>query len=158
MEDRNHSQGEGSSQKEAEMHKRRFWLGLSAGFFLSFVAVERGTATVCGDDLCEAGEALTCPQDCGGELSMDAAGDSITKAVNAYRLGTLCTNVNQENYNWATSNTHGGTWCGPGFDGVLSHAERIECSRQADIHVANPNHAMNGANMLDHFVGQATGI
>ena len=76
--------------------------------------------------------------------SMDAAGDSITKAFNA-DINT-CPNTDQEELNWATSLTPD--------DGVVSQAERLESRQGAAIEVVSPNSAESGATMLDDFVEQ----
>ncbi len=86
--------------------------------------------------------------------SIDAIGDSISKAVNAGGVGK-CTNLDQENLNWATSITQDGTFCGDGGDGVYSQAERIECRQGAMIVNADPNSAESGAEMLKDFFAQA---
>ena len=83
--------------------------------------------------------------------SIDAIGDSISKAVNAGE----CTNGDQENFNWATSITQDGVFCSDGGDGVYSQAERIECRRDTMILNADPNSAESGAEMLKHFFAQA---
>ena len=80
--------------------------------------------------------------------SMDAVGDSITKAFNA-DINT-CPNADQEGLNWATSLTPG--------DGVVSQAERLESRQDAAIQVVSPNSAESGATMLDDFVEQARKI
>ena len=69
--------------------------------------------------------------------SIDAIGDSISKAVNAGGAGE-CTNLDQENFNWATSITQDGAFCSDGGDGVYSQAERIECRQGAMIVNADP--------------------
>ena len=84
--------------------------------------------------------------------SIDAIGDSLSKAVNAKEP---CTNVDQEDFNWATSITPGGAFCSDGGDGVYSQAERIACRRAAVIVNADPNTAVSGAEMLRDFVAQA---
>ena len=86
--------------------------------------------------------------------SIDAIGDSISKAVNAGGAGE-CTNLDQENFNWATSITHGSALCSAGEDGVFSQAERIECRQGAMIVNADPNSAESGAEMLKDFFAQA---
>ncbi len=83
--------------------------------------------------------------------SIDAVGDSISKAFNAK---TPCTNDDQESFNWATSITHGSSFCSDGGDGVFSQAEQIECRRDTTIVNANPNSAVSGAEMLKDFVAQ----
>ena len=83
--------------------------------------------------------------------SIDAIGDSISKAVNA----ESCTNLDQENFNWATSITPGSASCSDGGDGVYSQAERIECRQGAMIVNADPNSAESGAEMLKDFAAQS---
>jgi hypothetical protein len=88
---------------------------------------------------------------------MDVAGDSICKAYNG--PGRFpCPFADQENFNWATSLTHGADLCGAGPEGVLSHAERLECSRGGNVVAAFPNHAASGAQMLKDFANQANAI
>jgi len=115
----------------------------------------------CGDGTCGAGEnCLSCPADCGPcpqVESMDACGDSITKAFNAQDQ-PLCLNTDQEQFNWSTGDTHGTNFCSAGDDGVFSHAEALECFKNADIIRADPNSARSGADMLGDFVSQATSI
>ncbi len=86
--------------------------------------------------------------------SIDAIGDSISKAVNAGGAGE-CTNIDQERFNWATSITPDSTFCSDGGDGVYSQAERIECRQGAMIVNADPNSAESGAEMLKDFAAQA---
>ena len=100
-----------------------------------------------------------CAQDCPTcpvVESMDAAGDSISKAVNADEGD--CGTADQEWLNWATSDTHGADYCGDGGDGVYSHAEMIECFMGHDIDISFPNSAQSGALMLLDFVNQAVSI
>ena len=88
--------------------------------------------------------------------SIDAIGDSISKAVNARENAQgSCTNRDQESFNWATSITEGGAFCDDGGDGVYSQAERIECRQGAMIVNADPNSAESGAEMLKDFAAQA---
>lgn len=89
--------------------------------------------------------------------SMDAAGDSITKAFNAQSV-PFCPHADQEFLNWATSDTHGADLCGAGSEGVFSQAERLECRKGADLVIGSPNSAVSGARMLDDFVAQASRI
>ena len=87
--------------------------------------------------------------------SIDAIGDSISKAVNAGGAGE-CTNLDQERFNWATSITQSRKFCDDdGGDGVYSQAERIECRQGAMIVNADPNSAKSGAEMLKDFFAQA---
>ncbi len=85
--------------------------------------------------------------------SIDAIGDSISKAVNAQDTPP-CPNEDQEGFNWATSITPGSAFCSDGGDGVFSQAERIECRRNTMIVNADPNSAESGAEMLKDFVAQ----
>ena len=88
--------------------------------------------------------------------SIDAIGDSISKAVNARENAQgSCTNRDQESFNWATSITEGGAFCSDGGDGVYSQAERIECRQGAMIVNTDPNSAESGAEMLKDFFAQA---
>ena len=84
--------------------------------------------------------------------SIDAIGDSISKAVNAREP---CSLNDRENFNWATSITQDGAFCSDGGDGVYSQAERIECRQGAMIVNADPNSAESGAEMLKDFFAQA---
>ena len=88
--------------------------------------------------------------------SIDAIGDSISKAVNA-RVNDQgsCTNNDQERFNWATSITPNGAFCSDGGDEVYSQAERIECRQGAMIVNTDPNSAESGAEMLKDFFAQA---
>lgn len=89
--------------------------------------------------------------------AIDTAGDSITKAFNA-QSEAICPNRDQESFNWATSDTHGGNFCDSGKEGVFSQAERIECRQGADIVIGAPNSAESGAQMLKDFVQQTMKI
>jgi hypothetical protein len=95
--------------------------------------------------------------DPGSIATMDVSGDSISKAFNG-KGSFPCANKDQEQYNWATSDTNGLNFCAPGPEGVYSQAERIECLRGSVINRAVPNHAESGAQMLLDFVDQATAI
>ena len=88
--------------------------------------------------------------------SIDAIGDSISKAVNA-RENTQgsCTNRDQESFNWATSITQDGVFCSDGGDRVYSQAERLECRQETMIVNTDPNSAVSGAEMLKDFFDQA---
>ncbi len=88
--------------------------------------------------------------------SIDAIGDSVSKAYNA-QVNTQgsCTNNDQERFNWATSITQDGAFCSDGGDGVYSQAERIECRQGAMIVNTDPNSAESGAEMLKDFAAQA---
>ncbi len=87
---------------------------------------------------------------------IDVAGDSISKGFNA--SGAPCTNGDQEQNNWLTSDTHGANFCGAESEGVFSFLERAECDFQTNIFTAFPNHAQSGARLLSDFVNQANGI
>lgn len=119
-----------------------------------------GSDSVCGDDVCDTDEfCYTCVQDCGAcpEIkSMDASGDSITKAFDAD--DDACVYDDQEGLNWATGDTHGIDYCDYGPDNVLSHAEMLECINGADISLPAENSAESGAKMRTDFVDQATSI
>lgn len=89
--------------------------------------------------------------------AIDVAGDSISKGFNA-SSAFPCSNADQEQYNWITSDTHGTSLCGRGTENVFSLVERLECRLGSDIFAANPNRAQSGARMLSDFVTQANGI
>lgn len=89
--------------------------------------------------------------------AIDAAGDSILKGFNAGNAFP-CANGDQETYNWLTSDTRGGSFCGTGSEGVYSFLERLECELQRPIIGANPNSAASGSRMLSDFVNQANGV
>ena len=86
--------------------------------------------------------------------SIDAIGDSISKAFNAQDKAP-CPNNDQESFNWATSITQDGVFCSHGGDRVYSQAERLECRQGAMIVNADPNSAESGAEMLKDFTAQA---
>ncbi len=86
--------------------------------------------------------------------SIDAIGDSISKAFNAQNKAP-CPIDDQENFNWATSITQDGEFCSDGGDRVYSQAEQIECRRNTMIVNADPNSAESGAEMLKDFAAQA---
>ena len=88
--------------------------------------------------------------------SIDAIGDSISKAVNAQENAQgSCTNDDQEGFNWSTSITQDGTFCSDGGDRVYSQAERLECRQETMIVNTDPNSAVSGAEMLKDFFDQA---
>lgn len=89
--------------------------------------------------------------------AIDVAGDSISKGFNAGN-SFPCSNGDQEQYNWLTSDTHGATLCGRGNENVFSFKERLECDFGVDILAKNPNSATSGARMLSDFVNQANSI
>ncbi len=89
--------------------------------------------------------------------AIDVAGDSISKGFNAGN-SFPCSNGDQEQYNWLTSDTHGATLCGTGNENVFSFKERLECEFGVDILAKNPNSAASSARMLSDFVNQANSI
>lgn len=89
--------------------------------------------------------------------AIDVAGDSISKGFNA-SSSFPCSNGDQENYNWITSNTNGSSFCSAGSEGVFSIAERIECDLGASIFAAAPNHAQSGATLVSDFVDQSASV
>ena len=89
--------------------------------------------------------------------SMDVCGDSISKGFNA-QSRFPCPNTDQESLNWATSDTSGADICGPGPEGVFSHAERIKCLKGTSVISVSPNSAASGAQMLKDFVSQAHAV
>jgi len=112
---------------------------------------------ICPDETYPVEDGLFLSVDPGTIATMDVAGDSISNAFNG-RGKFPCPNHDQEQFNWATSDTNGLSFCGAGPEGVYSQAERIECARGAVINRAVPNHAESGAQMLLDFVGQAAAI
>ncbi|HEY0427596.1 MAG TPA: SGNH/GDSL hydrolase family protein [Pyrinomonadaceae bacterium] len=86
--------------------------------------------------------------------AIDVAGDSITKGFNA-RSTFPCSNGDQEQYNWLTSDTHGSTFCGAGSENVYSVLERMECEMNTSVFAPATNHAVSGAQMLSDFLAQA---
>jgi lysophospholipase L1-like esterase len=99
------------------------------------------------------------------EKSVAAAGDSITKGFNA-QSAFLCPNSDQEQFNWATSDTNGNETSGNnpctsfGSDRVFSLTERLECNQggRSNVISPNPNQARSGAQMLKDFFNQAMAI
>jgi hypothetical protein len=89
--------------------------------------------------------------------TIDIAGDSISKGFNA-GSAFPCSNADQEQFNWMTSDTHGANLCGRGSENVFSFVERLECEFGTNILAANPNHAASGARMLSDFLNQANNI
>ena len=83
--------------------------------------------------------------------SIDAIGDSISKAFNAQDKAP-CPHDDQESFNWATSITQVGAFCSHGGDRVYSQAERLECRQETMIVNADPNSAVSGAEMLNSAV------
>ena len=89
--------------------------------------------------------------------AIDAAGDSITKGFNAGN-SFPCSNGDQENYNWLTSDTHGSNFCGRGNENVFSVFERLECDTGTNLFAPSPNHAASGATLVGNFVSQAANV
>lgn len=89
--------------------------------------------------------------------AIDVAGDSISKGFNA-SSSFPCSNGDQEQFNWFTSETHGTNLCSRGSENVFSFVERLECEFTNDIIVRNPNSATSGARLLSDFVNQANSI
>ncbi len=89
--------------------------------------------------------------------AIDVAGDSISKGFNA-SSGFPCSNGDQENYNWITSDTHGANLCGAGSEGVFSLLERLECQTSSSVLAPTPNHAASGATLVGNFASQAGSI
>lgn len=89
--------------------------------------------------------------------SMDATGDSFSKAFNA-QSRAICPFDDQESFNWATSVTNGSEVCSSGDEGVFSQAENLACRQSTPIVHATPNSAESGAQMLKDFVQQANSV
>lgn len=89
--------------------------------------------------------------------AIDVAGDSISKGFNA-ASSFPCSNSDQEQFNWLTSDTHGANFCGAGSENVFSFLERLECDFNTNILAKNPNSAASGARMLSDFVNQSNSI
>ena len=89
--------------------------------------------------------------------AIDVAGDSISKGFNA-SSAFPCSNGDQENYNWLTSDTHGSSLCGAGSEGVFSFLERLECDAGANIFAPPANHAASGATLVRDLVNQASNV
>ena len=92
-----------------------------------------------------------------GIRAIDMTGDSISKGFNA-ASSSPCANVDQENYNWLTSNTHGSAFCSAGSEGVFSILERLECDSGSNIFAPFPNHAVSGATLVRDFVPQSGNV
>lgn len=92
-----------------------------------------------------------------GIQAVDVAGDSISKGFNA-GSAFPCSNGDQENYNWLTSDTHGAAFCNSGSEGIYSVFERIECEAGSDLVAPLPNHAASGATLVRDFVTQAGNV
>jgi len=89
--------------------------------------------------------------------AIDVTGDSISKGFNA-SSSFPCSNADQENYNWLTSDTHGANMCSIGSEGVYSFLERIECDYSANIFAPLPNHAVSGATLVRDFTAQSNNV
>jgi len=89
--------------------------------------------------------------------AIDVAGDSISKGFNA-SSAFPCSNGDQENYNWLTSDTHGSAFCSSGSENVFSVFERMECDAGANLFTPLPNHAASGATLVRDLVNQAGNI
>ncbi len=92
-----------------------------------------------------------------GIQAIDVTGDSISKGFNA-SSASPCSNGDQENYNWLTSDTHGTSLCGTGSESVFSIFERMECDAGANLIAPLPNHAASGATLVGDFVSQAGNV
>lgn len=89
--------------------------------------------------------------------AVDATGDSITKGFNAGN-SFPCSNGDQEQYNWLTSDTHGANFCSRGSENVYSLLERLECDAGSNLFAPSPNHAASGATLVADFVTQAGNV
>lgn len=89
--------------------------------------------------------------------AIDVAGDSISKGFNA-SSAFPCSNADQENYNWLTSDTHGTNLCGTGSEGVFSLLERLECETGSNVFAPPVNHAASGATLVGNFTSQAGNV
>ena len=92
-----------------------------------------------------------------GIQAVDITGDSISKGFNAGNAFP-CSNGDQENYNWLTSDTHGSAFCTSGSEGVYSIFEQMECDAGANLIAPLPNHAASGATLVANFVSQAGNV
>lgn len=88
---------------------------------------------------------------------LDVMGDSISKGFNA-SSASPCSNGDQENYNWLTSDTHGTSLCATGSENVFSVFERMECARSTQLIAPTPNHAFSGATLVRDLVTQAENV
>lgn len=89
--------------------------------------------------------------------AIDVTGDSISKGFNAGNAFP-CSNGDQENYNWLTSDTHGGAFCTAGSENVFSVFERMECDAGANLITRSPNSAASGATLVGNFLSQAGNV
>lgn len=88
---------------------------------------------------------------------VDVMGDSISKGFNA-SSASPCSNGDQENYNWLTSDTHGGALCSTGPENVFSVFERMECDLSTQLIAPSTNHAFSGATLVRDLVTQAGNV
>lgn len=88
--------------------------------------------------------------------SIDATGDSITRAYNG-QGAFPCPFADQPAYNWATGETVPRNDYCRDIGSVFSIAERLECVQGRDLLYVG-NHAVSGADMLKDFVNQANGV
>src|SRR5678816_3851453 len=86
--------------------------------------------------------------------SISVSGDSISRGFDADT--SSCNYGDNVSRNWATGDNHGGNFCSFGSGGTFSAAERLECFKGGDV--ANFNHARSGAEMVDDFFDQASGM
>lgn len=89
--------------------------------------------------------------------AIDVTGDSISKGFNGGNAFP-CSNGDQENLNWLTSDTHGGTFCAAGSEGVFSVFERMECEAGANLFTRSPNSAASGATLVGNFLAQTGSV
>ena len=92
-----------------------------------------------------------------GIQAIDVTGDSISKGFNA-SSSFPCSNGDQENYNWITSDTHGAGFCSSGSENVFSVFERMECDAGGNLFAPFPNHAASGATLVHDFFSQAGNV
>lgn len=121
------------------------WIGFSVGCALT--ACSGGGGGGGGDRAVPAVQANV--------SSMDAVGDSISKAFNAVKDGEICPETEIESRNFSTGDTHGTRFCSDGGDGVFTQAERLECVQQKTIVRADPNSSISGARMLTEFADES---
>ena len=88
---------------------------------------------------------------------IDVMGDSISKGFNA-SSASPCSNGDQENYNWLTSDTHGVNLCTTGPENVFSVFERLECALGTQLIAPPMNHAASGATLVRDLVLQAGNV
>ena len=92
-----------------------------------------------------------------GIQAVDITGDSISKGFNA-GSASPCSNGDQENYNWMTSDTHGMSFCSTGTENVFSVFEQMECDAGMSLFAPAANHAASGATLVGNFVSQAQNV